>query len=186
MRIGARSLSTNRFKGENLNWLLRALFLEEYVYGSGELKQDRRDNGLSRVIFTLKDQDVTKDGVTYLSLYKCYLSHLDPTEYDFANTYLGGWEHWQRLLECDWFAPYIDRWRTELELKLKAQAIKEIIDEAQAGTKNSFSANKWLVANGWAPNRRGRPSKAEIKAQAAQIATTESRVAEDMQRLNIN
>jgi hypothetical protein len=179
-------LSTSKFKGDNLNWLLKAIFLEEYLYGCGELRQERRDNGLSRVVYTLKNEDVTKDGITYASLYRLYLGHLDPTEYDFANTHLGGWDHWQRLLECDWFQPYVERWRTELELKLKAKAFKEIREEAEAGTKNSFSANKWLIANGWAPNRRGRPSKSEIKAQAVQIAQGDHRVAEDLKRLEIN
>lgn len=176
----------SKFRGDNLNWLLRGIFLEEYLYGSGEVRQDRRDHGLGRVIYTLKDQPVTKEGTTYPSLYALYLDCEDPTEYRFANTHMGGWEHWQRLLECDWFAPYVERWRTELELLIKAKAIKEILDEARAGTKNSFAANKWLIANGWAPNRRGRPSKAEIKAQAHQIASSDSRVLEDLKRLEIN
>jgi hypothetical protein len=178
--------NNNKFRGPT-GWLLRSLFLEEYVYGYGDIREARRDLK-DRVLFTLKDTDVTSDGITYPSLYRLYMEASDPTEYEFAMTHLGGWDHWLRLSEAQWFQPYVERWRTELELKLKARAIQDIIREAEAGTKNSFSANKWLVAKAWAPDktRRGRPSKAEVLSQAAQIASNNDRVEEDAKRLEIN
>lgn len=178
--------SPSKFRGPT-GWYLRSLFLEEYIYGHGEMRDARREY-LDRVLFTLKDKDVTQDGKTYPSLYRLYMETSDPTEYEFAMAHLGGWDHWLKLCESNWFQPYIERWRTELELKLKAKAIQEIIREAEAGTKNSFSANKWLVANAWAPDkaRRGRPTKAEVLSQAVQIATNKDRVDEDAKRLDIN
>jgi hypothetical protein len=176
----------NKFRGPT-GWYLRSLFLEEFVYGYGEQREARKDL-IERVLFTLKDKDVTSDGKTYPSLYRLYMEASDPTEYEFAMAHLGGWDHWLKLCEATWFQPYIERWRTELELKLKARAIQDILREAEAGTKNSFSANKWLVAKAWAPDkaRRGRPSKAEVLTQAAQIASTNDRIEDDLKRLDIN
>lgn len=101
---------------------------------------------------------------------------MDVTEYEFGTTYFQSYQHWLDISSSTWFLPYLNRWRYELELKLKVRAFKEILHEANSGGKNAFAANKWLVDRGWIPQEsrgRGRPSKAEIN-QAA-IAAVESK-----------
>lgn len=152
-------------------WRVHSLFQEGY---------DKRGPA---AVYTLKDQDTDVP-----SLKRLYLEEADLTEYTFATKYLGGWDHWQVLLASDFVRPHVDKWRTELELKLKAEALKRMIDEAVADGRNAFAANKFLVSNGWVdkkaePQRRGRPSKADVKAEALRIAQQTDSVDEDFERL---
>lgn len=106
-------------------------------------------------------------------LKQLYLQMEDLTEYAFATKYLGGWEHWKALLKSYWFMEHLNKWRTELELKLKAEALQALIDESRIGGKNSYDAKKYLISKGWVAkeaegSRRGRPSKAEIAKRAAE------------------
>ena len=138
----------------------------------------------SSVVYTLKDWD--HEG--FPSLYRLYMEMEDLTEYEFANKYLDGWEHWEMLNACEWFKPYVERWRKELTLKVQARALKALRAEAQSSSKNSFVANKFLVDRGWVDKSekshgRGRPSKDEVKKAADAIALHDKRLEEDMQRL---
>ncbi len=95
----------------------------------------------------------------------------DPTEYRFAIECLDGLEHWEMLCACKWFETYVSRWRRELELKIRSQALLNIQAEAnKPNSKNSFTANKFLIDGGWLPkSTKGRPSKADVsKAAKAQ------------------
>lgn len=116
-------------------------------------------------VYTLKTQE--HQGLP--SLYALYMAMEDVIEYDFATTYLASWDHWERLCQCNWFQPYIDSWRKELAIKIKAKAVREIRMEAEAGGKNAYQANKWLVEKGWVGQETkggtkgaGRPKKEEI------------------------
>ena len=138
-------------------------------------------------LYTLRDQDYKGKP----SLYRIYMEISDPTEYQFATAALEGWEHWQMLAEATWFKPYVQRWRTELELKIKSEALKRIGQEAQAGSKASFAANKFLVEKGYIdktvePNRRGRPTKAEIERKAKELAFDQTNLQDDIKRIGLN
>ena len=139
----------------------------------------------SSVVYTLKDWD----HLSFPSLYRLYMEMEDLTEYEFANKYLDGWEHWEMLCQCEWFKPYVERWRKELSLKIQAQALRAMRAEAMSSSKNAFAANKFLVDRGWVDKSsekshgRGRPSKDEVKKAADAIALSDKRLEEDMQRL---
>lgn len=156
----------------NNNRLLKALFWEEM--GSDK----------SSVVYTLKDQD--HEG--YPSFYRLYMEIDDPTEWEVSQQLVDGWEHWEMLCNTTWFKPYIERYRKELELRMKSKALVRIRAEAKAATKESFNANKYVLEKGWEPkadqkNGRGRPSKEEIKKAANEIAATESRLTADFDRI---
>lgn len=174
-------LGENIFRTENGQLRLQSLFRE---------MRRSADNQLA--VYTLYDEDVTIDGKEYKSLYKLYMACEDVTEYVFATTHLAGWEHWERLASAEWFQPYIERWRKELELKLRARALKNIIFDSENGGRNAYDANKFLANGGWkpkdqvAPGKRGRPSKAEIQKEAQLQADTEKRLEEDRKRLGLN
>ena len=141
----------NKFRSSIGSRYLKGLFYEE----GSPLNKDS-------FLYTLKDKD-TKG---YPSLYRLYMEKEDLTEWEFANEYLDGFEHWEMLCACNWFKPYVERWRRELELKLRARALSAIRDEATSESKNSYYANKFLLEGGWKEKSstsndrgRGRPKK---------------------------
>jgi len=135
-------------------------------------------------IYTLKDYDHTyKNGTVYPSLKKLYLEMQDPTEYDFANKYLLGWSHWKRLNANKELEPYFEQWREELEIKLRAQGVREMIDQAKSGT--SFQASKWKAEKGWGEKVAGRPTKEAIKREAAIQAKINDEFKDDFERLDM-
>jgi hypothetical protein len=151
----------------------------------------RLDKLSSPPIYTLKDKDLVVDGVTYFSLRRLYLETADLTEYEFATKYLDSWEHWELLSNRAWFQPYIKAWRTELEIKLKSEALKRLYKEAVEGGKNQYNANKFFVEKGWIDKtteetRRGRPSKQEIARKAAEEVFSSNQISEAAKRLEIN
>lgn len=115
-------------------------------------------------VYTLKDIDYEYNGNTYPSLKRLYLEMEDPTEYEFANTHLLGWKHWQRLCENKQIAKHIDEWRLELEYKLRSKAVKMMLNSAHSG---NYQAAKWFADRGWSNRGAGRPSKEDIERNKA-------------------
>ena len=136
-------------------------------------------------MYTLKDQDLVLGDQVYPSLKKLYLDLSDPTEYLFANTFFESLEHWNMVVDSYFFKDYIQKWRTELELKLKAEAFQAILKEAKTG---KYDAHKFLATKGWIdktqdPKRRGRPSKQEIDQNASELAYLSTDIDEDLKRI---
>lgn len=115
----------------------------------------------AHVKWTLKSQE----HMGYPSLYLEYMRIADPSEYFFATKVIGSWEHWERISGSSYLKPTIDKWRKELEVKIKAQALAAIQDKALMG---DVSAAKYLIEN-WSAvggllkvgekKGRGRPKK---------------------------
>lgn len=136
----------------------------------------------SSVLYTLKNED----HLGYPSLYRLYIAAGDLTEYRFATTALAGWEHWQVLQKCKWFAPYISAWRLELEVKLKSEALLKLSVTAAGDGREAFTANKYLLE--WSRKPAGKKNspeatKAAILDEAHQRASEDRTVASDLERL---
>jgi len=127
-------------------------------------------------LYSLKDDHYLYKGELYPSLKKLYLEMADPTEYQFATTYLLGWKHWNRLQDNKVLRVHIDEWREELEMKLKHLAHREmmLLVESEGG---NYSAAKWLADRGWDKRAAGRPSKADKEKSLRQS----ERVSEDFE-----
>lgn len=165
------ALDKSVFRNSTNSRYLKGLFFEQTLADK------------SSVVYTLKDQD----HLGYPSLYRLYMETNDPTEYKFATEHLDGWEHWEMLCQCTWFQPYVQRWRRELELRMKSEALSRIMREAKTNSRDSFTANRYLLEKGWEvkeKNTKGRPSKDQIREAAHEIASTRSRIDEDFERLN--
>ena len=142
-------------------------------------------------MYTLKPNDLVVDGKVYPSLYKLYLEYSDTTEYLFAKDFFEDLDHWNILCSMPFFLVHITKWRTELELKLKAEALQAILKEAKEG---KYDAHKFFATKAWIdktqdPKRRGRPSKSEIDKQARELAFLASDVDDDLKRIkeaNVN
>lgn len=158
----------DKFKNLMGNYYLKGLFYET-------TNADK-----ASVVYTLKDEP--HEG--YPSLYQLYMREMDLTEFVFSKNHLANWEHWERLCGCSWFQPYIERWRKELELKIRAEALNAIIAESRSDSKSAYQAAKFLVERGWAPkNEKGRPTKEDVKLEANRIAEIHNTIQDDLERI---
>jgi hypothetical protein len=161
-----------KYKNASGSRLLRGLFFEE----TGADK--------TGVAYTLKERD--HEG--YASLKRLYMEIGDLTEYRFATQCLDGLEHWDMLCNCNWFKPYVEKWRRELSLKIQSTALANILEETLRDSPAKFSANKYVLEQGWAPktrNKAGRPSKEAIREAAEDHLSMNRRLEADMDRLEL-
>lgn len=135
----------------------------------------------SFAVYTLKDEDFEYKGAVYPSLKRLYLEMQDAGEYEFATTYLLGWNHWQRLCNNKTILKHIEEWRYELELKLRSEAIKMI--RAKAVTEKGINASKWLAERGWDKRGAGRPTKSEIEHERKFQADVVNLFEDDLKRI---
>jgi hypothetical protein len=131
-------------------------------------------------VFTLKDIDWEWKGKIYPSMKRLYLIEEDPTEYAFANKYLLGWNHWQRLCNNKLTRKHIDEWRYELEMKLRSRAVKEMMAMARKG---NAGASKWLADKGWEKRGAGRPTTLEVDREVKLHAVVNEEYNQDVVRL---
>lgn len=159
---------SNKFRNPSNARYLKALFVEFNPL------QDT-------AVYTLKDEDHKG----FPSLYRLYMEAADPMEYRFAVQNLDGWDHWQMLTATTWFKPYVERWRKELSTKIQSVALNNIILEAgKESSKNSFSANKFLIERGWVErNTKGRPTASDVKRAAKEQAQEDVAIREAWERL---
>lgn len=137
----------------------------------------------SDAIFTLKDYDHEYNGKTYISLKRLFLEMSDPTEYQFATTHLAGWEHWQKICNNKRLNVEVEKWRVELELKLRAEGVQRILKSARS--KGNWLAAKFLAEKGWETRAAGRPSKEDIEREIKIASTIQSEFEEDITRLKL-
>jgi hypothetical protein len=129
--------------------------------------------------YTLASNDKEVGGRKYPSIKRLYLEMEDVTEYEFAQTYFVDYPHWQKICNNSQLRKEIDKWRVELELKLRARALRSLVGQAEKG---NFNAAKYIAGKEW-ESKRGRPSKEEkagvLKKEAAlrdELADEASRV----------
>lgn len=136
-------------------------------------------------LYTLKDRDHLVRDKVYPSLYRLYMEENDPTEYLFAMKYLDGWAHWLQLSSSSFFKEYISRWREELELRFRAEALVTIQKMSKSAGREAFQASKYLVDGNYLPkkNTKGRPTKQQISDAAIQMAEEDKQLKQDFARL---
>lgn len=128
--------------------------------------------------YTIDDEDKTYEGRIYPSLKKLYLNMADPIEYEFATTYLLGWNHWEKMQGNKMIMHHIEEWRKELDLKLRSEAFRMIVDASE----DNYQAAKFLSEKGWEKNSVGRPKK---KADTSAVDTyLENEFAADIVRMD--
>lgn len=134
-------------------------------------------------IYTLKGYDHEYKGKTYTSLKRLFLEMSDPTEYEFANTYLADWDHWQKICNNKVLALEINKWRSELELKLRAEGVQWVLKSARK--KGNWLAGKFLAERGWETRVAGRPSKEEVERNTAIESAISKEFEDDIARLKV-
>lgn len=161
-----------------------ATFQTKGLFYETTLPEERPVFGTS---WTLKEKDLVVGDKTYTSMKRVYLEMEDVTEYDFAMATLGSFKHWERLLESPIIIKHITQWRKELNLKLKARAMKSIIKAATEDEKLSFQAMKYLADNEYLDKKgkRGRPSKEEVKAELRREVEVSKTFKDDAERIGL-
>lgn len=91
--------------------------------------------------YTLKNYDVNIGGRHYRSMYMEYMAC--DSEYEAAIKLLGSFSHWQRLTKTKWFAPYIEAWEEERNIRDDALARSVIVRLTEA---HNVTAAKSLQA----------------------------------------
>lgn len=139
-------------------------------------------------IYTMKPVDFAPnaqypDGLPSFS--RLYLALKDPTEYRPATELLGGWEHWQVLCESKWFSDFILPLREELEIKLRSQGQKTLMEIMASGDRNSLAAARYFADAGFKPKKAGRPSNAQIEAETRKQVEIDRRLRGDAARLGL-
>jgi len=169
--------STNQLKGPNGKCRTKSLFYELSYYDTTD------------VIFTTKEKDIKVDDKVYVSLHQLYVSMVpnDPTEYDFAQRVFGSWDIWQTISKAPQIRPYVNKWRKEVEIKVKSQAIQSIAEEMKTGGRSSFSAAKLLLEKGWLDKDNASQAKKKLQAKEDEEQNKEALnlLSEDAERLGI-
>lgn len=132
-------------------------------------------------IYTLKDYDHEYEGKKFPSLKLLYLDMEDLIEYEFSYKYLLGWNHWQRICNNKLFTAKIQEWRKELELKIRSQAVADIIN--MTAEEKSFQAAKWLADKGWDKKGAGRPTNESVDREREMQASLKDEYGADVKRL---
>ncbi len=162
---------TNPFRDVNGRWITQGLFPETAT--TDKFLKYRLKDGISEKYIHLP------------VLKELYLDMMDTTEYLFANKYLGGWEHWQRCCDNALIGREVAKWREELEVKMVALGLKEIVETAKdKDAKNHFAAARVLADKGFKPKKQvGRPTKAEKEAEKEFDAKLGKEVSSDLERI---
>lgn len=134
-------------------------------------------------IFTLKDIDHEYEGKVYISLKRLFLEASDPTEYAFATEHLAGWDHWQKICNNKLLAQHVEKWRYELELKLRAEGIQWVLKSARK--KQNWLAAKFLAEKGWEVRIAGRPSKEEVERELKIQSDIQDEYSDDLDRIRL-
>jgi len=109
-----------------------------------------------------------------------FLECRDPSEYEAAMALVGDWEHWLEIRNHPLIKPEVDKWHQELAVKLRSEAIKNMVKHAAA--PGGTAAAKWLADKGYVDmdkKKVGRPITREEEKEDS------SPVADDMARLGL-
>lgn len=157
--------------------LTRSLFLETV----------HRGYPTNKVKYILEDRDHPE----FPSLYRLYMAESDPTEYNFANKYFDSYEHWLEICKSPVVAPYVEKMRRDLKLKLQSEALARLVEIAKKDdlSPTSLAANKYILSSfGFDKTegiKRGRPTKAQVAEEAQRLAANKFQATNDFERLGL-
>ena len=137
----------------------------------------------SKAVYSWGNKDKKYKGKVYPSLKCIYIEMEDLTEYQFATTHLISWKHWKKFEGNAILKKHIDEWREELELKMRSQAIRSIIEQSTAES-GGYQAARYLADKGWDKRGAGRPSKEEKEKMQAMDEKLSERYSSDITRMN--
>lgn len=159
-------------------WRTQSLFLE----------QSWKSSSPDKPLYTMKPDDLPPsaqfpDGLP--SFARLFLEYRDPTYYQQAIALLGGWEHWELLNQSKWFSDYITPIKDELEIKLRSEGQRKLMELMVSDDRSALAAARYFADAGFRPKKVGRPSNAQITAEAKKQAEINRRIQGDAKRLGL-
>lgn len=149
-----------------------SLFLEPWQSAAEQFRAE----GITP-IFSLNGRD------GYVDAHQTFVDLKDPTGVLWAEMWLEGVNHLNRLLKCDWFRDAFDSWAEEITQVMQAEALRKIREISEGEGPAAFQASKYIAGRDWQKSPRGRPSKAAVTAEARAIAQQNGEHAEDLDRI---
>jgi|SRR6478609_834378 len=169
-----RTLDKQPYKGASGAWLTEALFFDR-------MAPKPQDQWPVKPLFTLFDR---RDG------YRCacddFIALEDPTGYLWAMTYLGDYNHWERLMRTPWFPEVFEEWRRRLAIKQQSEAIAKIRAISETSGPQALAAAKYLAEQGWLPKAtKGRPTKEQVAAELKKETKVQQELLDDADRIGL-
>lgn len=150
----------DKFKGLGAKWLTEGLFLES------------TQNGEEACLYTLQPWDRRKNGIFYPSIHKLFVEMGDVSEWNFAQHYFDGYQHWLLIKSKPFFKEYYEKMTEELHAKLQHQSIEKMMEQMHEGKASQatlqYLANKGFIdkAAVGKPKRKRAPRKEGNVVQA--------------------
>lgn len=162
------------YKGLSGAFLTRTLFKDMHIKFPDLTEYE--------AIFSLDD-----DIPGLINCRKTFIALRDPTGYKWAMKYLNSYEHFEKLLQADWFESAYQGWLRELKTLLKSEAVERISQIAQEASPQALMANKYLATADWekAAHGRGKPSKAELKGELRKQVRILEQEQDDAKRIGL-
>ena len=110
--------------------------------------------------------------------------HIPGFEYDFAVETFGSWDHWCKLTDSSGVRATFKEWRSELEIRNKARAMRSIIRTSTESTAAGTTAAKYLSEKGYA-SKRGRPSNEDVERERKVQASVNQELEDDLKRVGL-
>ena len=140
--------------------------------------------------YTVHFQDRRVGDKVYKSMRLVYINTCDPTEWTFVQQVChGDWEYWNQLQKA--LNNYIlkpkkdsvDRWRKEMEVKMRSDAVVAIYKDTQQATPSSISSAKWLAEGRYKVKPTAAKAREEVVASSAQEKPANTDYDEDIKRM---
>ena len=166
-------------RAPNNRRLTKALFKE--MIAPAQLKK-------FRPVYTLREHALWEPyhGFWLPSAKQIYLQSAD--EYEAAKKLVVSIEHWNYLVQLDWFVEGVDKdaswtslsqWREEHRIAKESDVVSKMMAMAERG---NVQAMKTLLDR-FAPKTRGRPSKEEVEGEKKKATQRDSDVDKDADRV---
>lgn len=110
-----------------------------------------------------------------------YVDCCDPTEYKGALELCGSWDEWLRF-KREWpgFVKIIEEWNNEVEVKIRSEAVMQLVKKAADGEVNSA---KFIAKGEYKPKLMGTPRKKEQEKEKNIQTLTARKVDPEVERV---
>lgn len=153
-------LSSYVFREEGNKALTRMLFLDQSPTND-------------RALYSLQSWDRIYKGEYYPSIHRLYVDMEDLAEFDFANKYFDGYQHWLEIKSCEWFKEPYKKMVEELNAKIRGRSLSVMMEQMRDGTASQATL-KYLADNDYIPkNPVGKPKRSTEKKAELHVITSD-------------
>lgn len=153
-------LSQYPWKGNGVKYVTKYMFLDQSPIED------------EKALYSLQPWDRTKNGIYYPSIHRLYVDMGDLAEFEFANTFFGGYQHWLTVKSGTFFKEAYAAMVEELNAKVSSRSLQAMVNQMEEGTASQATL-KYLADKDYKgkapvgkPKRRQPPKKEGNVVQA--------------------